>query len=91
MNYTIIILPPDKIEIKKEMLCKYQLKIADLCNISTGNVKKIVDSFFNKEKYMRHYENLQLYLRLRLGLKISHHVLEFNHSKWLNPYLEFTT
>ena len=31
-------LAPDKTEIKKEMLSKFQLKIADLCSASTGNV-----------------------------------------------------
>ena len=33
------LLAPDKIEIKREMLFEYQLKIADLCNIPIGNVK----------------------------------------------------
>ena len=49
------------------MLFDYQLKIADLYNIPIGNVKLLVPSFFDKEKYVIHYENLQLYLRL--GLK----------------------
>ena len=31
-------LAPDKIEIKKEMLSKFQLKIADLYSASIGNV-----------------------------------------------------
>ena len=30
----------DKIEIKREMFSEYQLKIADLCSIPIGNVKK---------------------------------------------------
>ena len=34
-------LAPDKIEIKREMFSEYQLKIADLCNIPIGNIKKI--------------------------------------------------
>ena len=51
------------------MLPKYQLKIADLYNIPIGNVKKIVSNFFDKEKYVIHYENLQLYLKLGLKLK----------------------
>ena len=44
-------LPPDKIEIKREMLSEYQLKIADLYNIPLGNVKN-----FDKEKYVLHYK-----------------------------------
>ena len=51
------------------MLSEYQLKIADLYNIPIGNVKKLLPNFFDKEKYLLHYENLQLYLRLRLKLK----------------------
>ena len=50
-------LAPDKIEIKREMLSEYQLKISDLYNISIGNVKKLVPNFFDKEKYVLHYEN----------------------------------
>ena len=51
------------------MLSKYQLKIADLCNIRIGNVKKLVPNYFDKEVYVFHYENLELFLRLGLKLK----------------------
>ena len=50
------------------MLSDYQLKIADLYNISISNVRKLVPNFFDKEKYVIHYENLQLYLKLGLEL-----------------------
>ena len=52
------LLAPEKIEIKREMLSDFQLKIADHFNIPIGNVKKIVPNFFDKEKYVIHYENL---------------------------------
>ena len=35
-------LTPDKIEIKREMLSEYQLKIADLYNIPIGNVFDLI-------------------------------------------------
>ena len=70
------------------MLSEYQLKIADLYNIPIGNVKKLAPNFFYKEKYVLHYENLQLYLRLELKLKKIHRVLEFNQSQWLKPFIE---
>ena len=63
------LLAPDKIEIKREMLSYYQLKIADLYNIPIGNIKKLVNNHFDKERYAIHYESLQLYLRLGLNLK----------------------
>ena len=64
------LLAPDKIKFKKrEMLCDHLLKIANLYNIPIGNVQKLVPNFFVKGKYVIHYENLQLYLRLGLKLK----------------------
>ena len=63
------------------MLFRYQLKIAYLYNTPIGNVKKLVPNFFDKEKYVLLYENLQLYLRLALKLQKIDRVLEFNHSQ----------
>ena len=51
------------------MLSEHQLKIADLYNIPISNVNKLVPNIFDKEKYVLHHENLQLYLKLRLKLK----------------------
>ena len=51
------------------MLSECQLKISDLCNIPIGNIGKLAPNFFDKEKYVIHYENLKLYLRLELKLK----------------------
>ena len=41
-------------------------------------LKKLVPKFFDKEKHVLHYENLQLYLRLQLKLKKIHCILGFN-------------
>ena len=60
------------------MLSKNQLKIIDLYNIPIDTVKKLVPNFFDKEKYVLHYQNFQIYLRLELKLKKVHRVLEFN-------------
>ena len=51
---------------EREMLSEYQLKIADLYNIPIANVKKLVLKAFHKDKYLIHYENLQLYFRIEL-------------------------
>ena len=77
-------LAADKIEIKEKNFSSYQLKIADLYNIPIGNVKKLVPYFFYKKKYMLHYQNLQLFLRLVLKLK-KYVVLEFNQTQWIKP------
>ena len=45
-NYYLLV--PDKIEIKRKMLCKCQIKIVDLYNIPIGNVKQLVPICFHK-------------------------------------------
>ena len=45
-------LAPDKIEIKQEILCNYQLNIADFYNIPIGNIKELVPRFL-MTKFMR--------------------------------------
>ena len=56
------------------MLSEYHLKIANNYNIPIGNVKKLMPKFFDKEKYVIHYENLKLSLRLGLKLKNALHI-----------------
>ena len=59
------------------MLSDHQLKIADLYNAPLDNVKELVPN--DKEKYVIHCENQQLYLRL--GLKLKTYVVHSNSSK----------
>ena len=39
--------------------------IADFFKIAIANVKELVPNFFDKEKYVFHYENLRLGLKLK--------------------------
>ena len=49
--------------------------------MSICNVQKLVSNVFDNEKYMIHYENLKLFLRLGLKLKIYIAYVEFNTQK----------
>ena len=84
-------LAPEKIKVTNDMLSDYSKKIAEKYNISTGLVHKLIPTLYNKEKYVLHYRNLQLYISLGLKLTKIHRVLEFNQSPWLKEYIDFNT
>ena len=62
-------LAPEKTEIRESMLSDYRREIAKKHNISVSRVKKCIPSLSNKNRYVLHFRNWQVYLQL--GIKLT--------------------
>ena len=82
---------PEKIKVSNDMLSEYCKKIAEKYKISIGQVNKLIPTFGDKEEYVLHYWNLQLYLDLGSKIKKVHRVLEFDQFPRLKLYIDFNT
>ena len=84
-------LAPEKILVSDQMLSPYCKSLKERHGIPSGKVKKLVPNLMDKERYVLHYRNLQLYLSLGMKLKKIHRVLEFTQKAFMKPYIDFNT
>ena len=84
-------LAPEKLEISSNMLSKYCSDIANKYEIKVSKVKKLVPNLRDKNGYVVHYKNLQLYLRLGMKTIKSLRISKFKQSNWLKEYIKFNT
>ena len=80
-------LAPERMVVKKEWMSDYQHKLLD----AGVEVKKLVPSLYNKNCYVLHYRNLQLYMSLGMKLTKVHRALSFQQSCWMEPYIRLNT
>jgi len=80
-------LTPESQTITKDLLLPYCLSFEQ----KHTNCRKLVPNLLNKKKYVTHYRNLKLYLRLGMKLTKTYCILSFDQSEWMEPYIAFNT
>ena len=71
--------------------CRNVVKRLNKYEIKVRYVKKLIPNLGNKNNYVVHYRNLQLYLSLGMNLTKINRVLKFKQPDWMKKYINFNT
>ena len=77
-------LAPERMVVQKSWMSDYQHNLLGV-GVAPTEVEKLVPNLRNKDRYVLHYWNLQLYLSLGMRLKKIHRALRFSQSAWMEP------
>ena len=72
-------LTPEKLTVTNNILSNYCKSLADKYDIKIGDIKTLIPNLGNKNKYVLHCRNLQLYLSLGMKLTKIHRALQLNN------------
>ena len=85
-------LAPTKEAIDECWLNDYQCDLlANMQVKKPPQVKKLIQTLFDKQNYTLHYQTLKLYVELGLVVTKLHRVLSSRQEKWLAPYVKLNT
>ena len=83
-------LVPERMVVQKKCMSEYQLNLLGV-GVAPTEVEKLVPNLHNKDRYVLHYQNLQLYMSLGMRLAKVHCALRFDQSPWMEPYIRMNT
>ena len=83
-------LAPERMVVQEEWMSEYQHGLIGI-GVAPTEVEKLVPNLRDKDRYVLHYRNLQLYLSLGMCLKKIHRALKFEQSPWMEPYIRMNT
>ena len=83
-------LAPEHMVVQKKWMSEYQHSLLGF-GVAPTEVEKPVPNLRNKDRYVLHYWNLQLYTSLGMRLTKVHRALQFDQSPWIEPYIWMNT
>ena len=83
-------LAPERMVVQKKWMSEYQHGLLG-AGVVSAEVEKLVPNLPDKNHYVLHYRNLQLYLGLVMKLKKVHRALRFEQSPWMESYIRMNT
>ena len=91
--YTDFPLAPTKETINFVWLGENQTRLLEMNGTKTFSTKnkKLIQTLYDKTNYTIHYVTLKLYCELGLQVTEVPRVLQFDQSKWLQPYIQLIT
>ena len=83
-------LAPERMVVQGGWMSEYQHNFQGV-GVAPTEVEKLVPNLRNKNRYVLHYRNLQLYISLGIRLTKIHKALRFRQSPWMEPYIRMNT
>ena len=81
-------LAPERMVVQKKWMSEYQ---HNLLGVGVAPTEKLVPNLCNKDHFVLHYRNLQLYTSLGMRLTKVHRALRFDPSPSMEPYIRMNT
>ena len=89
-HHDLFPLAPEKCEITYNDLSPYAKKVLNETNIKyKKSGSKLICNLKTKKRYVLHYRNLKLYLKLGMKIYKIHRILSFRQAPWMKPYIDF--
>ena len=83
-------LAPECMVVQKKWMSEYQHNLLGI-GVAPTEFDKLVPNLRNKDRYVLHYRNQQLYMSLGMHLTKVHRALRFDQSPWMEPYIRMNT
>ena len=83
-------LAPERMVVQKKWMSEYQHNLLGV-GVAPTEVEKLVPNLLNKDRYVLHYRNLQLYTTQGMRLTKVHHALRLDQIPWMDPYIRMNT